>query len=211
MTLPGPTRRWPLTIDEMDLFVLESSNVDELLDAAIDEESVAPYGVVLWHSAVAVAHRLATYGSLTGVRVLDLGAGTGLCSMVAAKRGAQVLAVDIIDSPLALLREASRQQGLDIQTGHFDVFSATKLPDADLVIVADLLYERALARQVGFRVVEAYQRGNRVLVGDPERAFRRAFSNVLQRADVDVRWDVAYAKLADEQRPQRCGILELGG
>jgi predicted nicotinamide N-methyase len=211
VSTPGPTRTWPITIGDVELFVLESTNVDDLLDAAIDDGSVAPYGVVLWHSAVAVAERLSGYGSLEGVRVLDVGTGTGLCSLLAATRGADVLAVDVIEPPLQLLQEAARQQGLSIKTATFDIFSDDPLPDADLVIVADLLYEHALARQAGLRVVEAVRRGSRVLVGDPERAFRGAFSRVLERADIGVRWEIAYAKLAADQRAQRCGVLEVGG
>lgn len=40
------------------------------------------------------------------------------------------------------------------------------LPPADIVLIADLLYDKALAVAVGKRVCEAYKRGSLVIVGN---------------------------------------------
>src|SRR5262245_21110062 len=52
-----------------------------------------PYGIVLWPSAIALAHEVASR-ALDGARVLELGAGTGLPGIVAASAGARVVQTD---------------------------------------------------------------------------------------------------------------------
>ena len=48
-----------------------------------------PYGIVVWPSAIALAHELASR-DVRGKRILELGAGTGLPGIVAASLGAHV-------------------------------------------------------------------------------------------------------------------------
>src|SRR5687767_12939371 len=52
-----------------------------------------PYGIVVWPSAIALSHELATR-DLAGKRILELGAGTGLPGIVAASLGARVVQTD---------------------------------------------------------------------------------------------------------------------
>ena len=94
-------------LDEVSLTVLEGdiSMQDELVDSALTVDDSAadedPYGVVLWPAAQAVARELValTDGSgepllRSGSVLLELGAGTGLCSIAAASVGATALATD---------------------------------------------------------------------------------------------------------------------
>jgi len=58
----------------------------------------APYGVVLWPAAIALAHEIATRADeFRGKTVLELGAGTGLPGLVAAALGASVVLSDRSD------------------------------------------------------------------------------------------------------------------
>ena len=52
-----------------------------------------PYGIALWPAAIALAHEIAAR-SLSGMRLLELGAGTGLPGIVAATLGARVVQTD---------------------------------------------------------------------------------------------------------------------
>ena len=63
-----------------------------------------PYGIVLWPAAIALAHEIATR-PFAGLRVLELGAGTGLPGIVAAARGAHVVQTDRQDLALHALPE----------------------------------------------------------------------------------------------------------
>src|SRR5947209_6092728 len=81
-----------LTVDEEQRYLAEQTNR-------------APYGVVLWPSAIALAHDIVTRADqLRGTRVLELGAGTGLPGIVAASCGAHVVQTDRNEQALSLCR-----------------------------------------------------------------------------------------------------------
>jgi len=106
-----------------------AASQDELLEmACATEEEIAqsdtehliitsgdPYGAVLWPAASAVSDHLLTIvaedypsKSLDGLTILELGTGTGLCSLAAALGGAsKVMATDFEQVPLRLLEFAA--------------------------------------------------------------------------------------------------------
>lgn len=160
-----------ITILEADAEAQEA-----LINKALDEHSIAaeedPYGSVLWPSAKTVSMRLLEM-DLDGRTVLELGTGTGLVSLVASLSGAKsVLATDYSMFSLSLLERAKNLQCRPLSddiltTQFFDVKDFSKsLPPADIVVIADLLYDKGLAVAVGKRVCEAYTRGSLVIVGN---------------------------------------------
>ena len=50
---------------------------------------------------------------VAGRRVLDIGAGTGLLSLMAAKRGASVISVEESADMAQLVRESARHNGVE--------------------------------------------------------------------------------------------------
>lgn len=50
---------------------------------------------------------------MSGKRVLDCGAGSGWLSIVMARRGAMVTAIDVSDGMLGLLRDLARENGVE--------------------------------------------------------------------------------------------------
>lgn len=166
--------------------VFETVDISRDLDAAIAAGTVAPYGRVLWASAVCVAKVLARE-PLAGRSVLELGCGVGLVSLVAARAGAQVLATDVDPGALEATRRGVDQlgpAGARVCVEHFDVESALQLPPADIVVAADMLFESPLALAVARRALEALARGSRVLLGDPGRAGRDVLVSSLDAAGV---------------------------
>jgi ubiquinone/menaquinone biosynthesis C-methylase UbiE len=59
-------------------------------------------------------------GLTSGMRFLDVAAGSGALSLPAARLGAKVLATDLSPAMLALLRERARRENLDIETRVMD-------------------------------------------------------------------------------------------
>lgn len=151
-----------------------------------------PYGAVLWPASSAVAeHILASSSSLDCVTILELGAGTGLVSIVAAMAGASnVIATDYEPIPLTLLEYAAEKLNNSaqkpfssiIKTAHFDLCDEnTPLPPADIVVAADIMYEPHTGKAMARRTQEALKRKSRVIVGDsPGRAGRPAFLKELE-------------------------------
>lgn len=164
-------------------------NTDDLISGQ-NKDSV--YGLKLWPGAVGSISVLSSLAatrdsqSLAGLTVLELGCGNGCASIAAAQLGAaQVIATDISEQALRFTEIAARSAGFDSNRFHcqpFDVCGSCPLPDADIVLVSDLLYESTLARSVARRVVEADARDSCIIVsGDPARAARGDFLETLQQ------------------------------
>jgi predicted nicotinamide N-methyase len=106
---------------------------------------VAPYWSVLWRSGVALASELDCL-DLEGSRVVELGCGLAVPSIVAARAGGEVLATDSCDEALELVALNAAANGVSIETQAVDWSQPAALVDRgpfDLVMAADVLYERA--------------------------------------------------------------------
>jgi predicted nicotinamide N-methyase len=175
-----------VAVGDLALLVYEAKDPGRAVDDAIARRAPAPYGAVLWDSAVDVARALATR-DLRGRTVLELGCGCGLCGVVAARRGAAVLCTDVDEEVFPAVTRAADEAGVGerVRVAPFDLAGAAPLPPADVVVLADVLYEPALAAAAARRCLEARARGSAVVVGDPERAGRRDFLRLLAAGGVD--------------------------
>src|ERR671910_151779 len=118
-------------------------SADDLLDEEdFDRDERLPYWAELWPSAVALA-RFLSERDLGGTRVIELGCGVGLPTVVALSRGARVLATDHNEAALDFAtHNASANVGREPETALLDWFSPDALRALDLVSPADVLYER---------------------------------------------------------------------
>src|SRR5687767_10281588 len=128
-----------------ELRVLQPAEAAELPDAgAVEWAPVAPYWAVLWRSGVALARELAGV-HLRGLRVVELGCGLAVPSLVAARAGATVLCTDAEPEALELAALNARANGLGIETLRLDWSEPAALDRRapfDLVLASDVLYER---------------------------------------------------------------------
>ena len=160
---PSGTRPRPadlMTIDYEDAVdvgglsvrLLRPSVPEELFAVAADARGDAPYWAELWPCARALAAHVATL-DLAGMRVLELGCGLALPALVAALRGADVLASDVSADALERAAESGRRTlGRPLQTLRADVHEPSALLECgqfDLILGADLLYDRKLAEAIG--------------------------------------------------------------
>jgi 2-polyprenyl-3-methyl-5-hydroxy-6-metoxy-1,4-benzoquinol methylase len=129
-----------------ELRVLQPAESADLPDSGpVKWAPIAPYWSVLWRSGVALAQELDTI-DLRGRRVVELGCGLGLPSLVAARGGADVLATDASPEALVLLERNAELNGLEIETATVDWGEPDELVERgpfDLVLAADVLYEPA--------------------------------------------------------------------
>jgi predicted nicotinamide N-methyase len=128
------------------LRVLQPREAAALPDAgAVEWAPVAPYWAVLWRSGVALARELGSVG-LGGRRVVELGCGLAVPSLAAARAGAGVLATDACPDALELVARNAAVNDVRVETALVDWREPDELtPRApfDLVLAADVLYERA--------------------------------------------------------------------
>jgi predicted nicotinamide N-methyase len=129
-----------------ELRVLQPRESADLPDAgAVEWAPLAPYWSVLWRSGVALARELDAM-NLSGLRVVELGCGLAVPSLVAARAGAVVLATDACPEALALVARNARGNGVSVETAAVEWAEAGDLvarAPFDLVLAADVLYERA--------------------------------------------------------------------
>jgi predicted nicotinamide N-methyase len=127
-------------------------------------------------------------------RVLDLGCGLGLTGVVAARRGGRVVFVDRIAAPLAFVRETLRTNGSS-STG-FVVADAIDAPwhgRFDLVLAAELLYDRATFGALAAALAGTVATNGRIMLADAHRIdtsdfyeAARAAGLVWMRSDVPI-------------------------
>jgi predicted nicotinamide N-methyase len=131
----------------------------------------APYWAWPWAGGLALARFvLDRPDTVAGLRVLDLGAGSGLVAVAAAKAGAaSVTAAEIDPNALAALALNAELNGAAIGIEPGDP-TGGEPPQADTVLVGDLFYEKRLARRVVRFLDRCLDNGVTVLVGDVGRA-----------------------------------------
>ena len=131
----------------------------------------APYWAHYWAGGLALArYVLDNPGIVAGLRVLDLGAGSGLVGIAAAKAGArEVVAAEVDRYAVAALRLNMKLNAVSISVLHGDLTDGAP-PDIDVVLVGDLFYAADLAERVTAFLDRCLQCGARAFVGDPWRA-----------------------------------------
>ena len=141
-----------VAVGDLSVRLLRPSEPEELFAVAAAARGDAPYWAELWPCARTLAGHLATM-DLTGVRVLELGCGLALPSLVAALRGAEVVASDVFADALERVEESGRRTlGRPLETLCADLHEPSALlarGPFDLVLGADLLYDCTLAEAMG--------------------------------------------------------------
>ena len=123
----------------MRLALMRPSSPEALIDEeAFADDEFLPYWAELWPAARALA---AALPDVHGLRVVELGCGLGLPSLVAAARGAIVTATDWSPDAIELLRDNAARNGLAIRAEVRD-WREPWAARFDLALAADVLYER---------------------------------------------------------------------
>lgn len=176
------------TID--DLFV----ELSRTGDASLLEER-CPYFGKVWPSALALAEAvLAREAEFKGARVLELGCGLALPSLVAARLGAKVTATDFHPDVPAFLKENLQRNKIP---GHeldlrYEELSWAKAVTSELanhsfdwVIGSDVLYERAHGQQLADTLSRfLVSSGGKALIADPGRPYLQGFTEELLRKKI---------------------------
>ncbi len=153
--------------------------VPEDPEALLDEDAFArdefmPYWAEMWPSGLALAD---AFGEARPrpARVVELGCGIGIPSLVAALDGATVVATDWADDAIELLRDNAERVGARLDAR---VWRWTDDPEGlsgDLVLAADILYEARNAEPVLAALAAIVAPGGEAWIADPGRASAPAF------------------------------------
>jgi predicted nicotinamide N-methyase len=145
---------------------------DRLLDGA-EIMCEAPYGCLLWESALALAAWLAEAPALVrGRRVLELGAGVGLVGHVAAHLGGEVCQTDHLSEALSLALHNARQNALPEPRQLAADWRAFDHGERyDVILGADILYSPDLHDDLRRIFERNLAPGGTLLLADPCRPY----------------------------------------
>ena len=190
----SPQGRHTVTVGDITLTVETPPDLDALLDRAAERDPQAvdaiPYYAILWPAARGLAeylwqHRAELQG---GTRVIELGCGLGLPSILAARLGALVLATDFHPDTGEWLQHNASLNGVALDYAQLDwnIFLDARHPTLDarepgptlqpkslqpcsLVIGSDLLYERRHIPALVCAIGALCAPGGHAVISDPGR------------------------------------------
>lgn len=165
----------PPLVPEIRLHLAEESlPIWQKTEEELGEMNVPPpYWAFAWAGGQALARYLLDNPQLVAGRsVLDLGTGSGLQAIAAARAGAaRVLAADIDRLALAATTLNAQTNRVTVELTQEDLLAGAHVEHFDVVLVGDLFYERQLAERVSVLIDAAVKRGSVVLIGDPQRNY----------------------------------------
>lgn len=137
-----------------------------------EAEPQPPYWAYAWAGGAVLARYVLDRPSIVaGKRVLDLGAGSGLVGIAAAKAGARaVIAAEIDRNGVVALRLNAEANGIAIEIRGEDVTDGPP-PAVDLVLAGDVFYAQDVGQRMMPFLDHCLAAGIDVLVGDPGRAW----------------------------------------
>jgi predicted nicotinamide N-methyase len=129
-----------------------------------------PYWAYLWSGGLALAHYIRQYPqNVQGKRILDIGSGSGLLGLVAAREGAEtVLCADIDPHACAAIQLNAAANRVRVEVTSADLFQQD-LPQVDIVLMGDLFYSADIAEAALAFARKGVSAGMDVIVGDPGR------------------------------------------
>ena len=127
--------------------------------------------------------------ALNGMRGLEIGAGSGLCGIVAARQGANMLLTDVAEESLVIAHENAKMNGVSSAVAYrllnwysCDDFIEAEYQQFDLLIGSDVLFMGGAVKPVLRLITSLLRSGGRALIAGPGRANLESFEDLLYEA-----------------------------
>jgi predicted nicotinamide N-methyase len=146
----------------------------ELTEGEYRSEQPPPFWAFAWAGGQGLARYVLDHPEVVrGRRVLDLASGSGLVGIAAARCGAaSVRAVDVDPVAVAAIGLNAAANGVTVTAQRADLLDSDA-GTAEVVLVGDAFYSKAMTERVTAFLRRASRAGTRVLAGDPDRPFLR--------------------------------------
>jgi predicted nicotinamide N-methyase len=175
-TPQGLLARFEVTTSTVDidgdrLTMTHPRDAEALIDeAAFNKDERLPYWADVWPSSVALARAVRAMNG-HGKTLLELGCGLGLVAAAALRAGFEVTASDYYDDALSFARLNAFTNGLaEPRTMILDWRDMPEaIPAFDVVVGADVLYERPYGPVVARAIATTLAESGRALIADPGR------------------------------------------
>ena len=214
--------KYDLVPDDVDirdrrfsLYRIRDTNA--LLDRLTPEDLIAadrfPYWAQLWNSSIALAEWCLGSNGLARCTVLELGCGLGLAGIAACAAGATVTMTDYDPDALRCAQlnvehNLSAEERTRIHVSHRDWRRTEETPQYEIIIGADILYERTMARPLLDLFHGTTARGGRIVLADPDRSTGRSFFALAQQEGFAVTTETRPVLAAREYLAHHSGNVE---
>ena len=150
-----------------------------LLDRISPEEFIKdeqmPYWAEIWPSAITLSSFIADELPVEGSRVIEIGAGVGMASVVAAWKGARVLATDYSLEALRFVRYNALKNRVALESERLDWRLVQCSEQFDLLFAADVLYERVNLLPIVTAIDKLLKPDGVAYLADPRRRLAEQF------------------------------------
>jgi predicted nicotinamide N-methyase len=179
--MPFPLKLQTVLLQEqsIEIFVPDADAVKKAYD---DGDIAFPYWSKLWLAAIGLSEFILLHPHyLQDKTVLELGAGLGLPSMVAARYAAHVLCTDAIEEATRIAAQAAAQNNLkNVSVSVMDWHYLPEGLSADVLLLSDINYE-PLAFEPLLKMIERFlAKATTILLSTPQRLMAKDFVALLE-------------------------------
>lgn len=192
----------------LDVVASLDAAIDALVARAgheLDEAEVlrlTPYFATLWPAGRALAQWVGERpNQVRGRRIVEVGCGLGLPSIVAARLGGHVHACDAHPDVEPLLRHNAALNDAPIGFHAVDVAdeaALAELGEFDLVLASDVVYEAALASRVAPALARLCRPHGQIVLADPGRPLLQDVSSALEALGFTSELEIRRARRGDD-------------
>ena len=192
MELAGvPLERVAVPLGGLDVALWRAVQLERFVDVAAllgaDAPPEPPYWMHLWPGALTLARRLAVAPAVAeGPRVLELGCGLGLPALVAARRGASVVACDWHRQPLAVVARSAADNGDRVACVQMDWRAPALAGGFDLCLGADVAYDQDTPPGLAVALASLVRPGGSLWLADSVNTARTTLADQLGARGFDL-------------------------
>ncbi|MEI6638082.1 MAG: methyltransferase domain-containing protein [Chlorobium sp.] len=169
------------------LSVLDSyALLDRISPEDFIKDEQMPYWAEIWPSAITLSSFIAGEISVKGLRVVEIGAGVGMASVVAARNGASMLATDYSLEALRFARYNGLKNRVALDYERLDWRMVLCREQFDLLFAADVLYERVNLLPVVMAIDKLLQPGGVAYIADPRRRMAEQFLELAEENNFSI-------------------------
>lgn len=142
-----------------------------------NDTKAAPYWSRLWPSALGLCTYLAANPAVVaGKQVVELAAGLGLPSLLAAQWANSVLSTDCEGEAIQFIAaSASANQLTNLDTGILDWAQLDTIHNPDVILLSDINYDPAAFHILQQQLQQALAKGATLLLSTPQRLMAKPF------------------------------------
>jgi predicted nicotinamide N-methyase len=151
---------------------------EEAVKQAYHERKISfPYWSKVWPSAIALSEFiLQNPHYIQNKKLVEMGAGLGLPSIVAGRYAADVLCTDYVAEAVAIAQQSAAHNGLtNFETAIIDWRNLPNDFEADLLLLSDVNYEPSAFDELLQLVNDFLQKGTTIILSTPQRLMAKDF------------------------------------